>query len=278
MTKIFYFSGTGNTLWSAKKIAELIGGNCELINIGLEAQKDALEINADAVVLLFPSYAFGLPVVVRRFLKKAAFTAPYIASFVTYGSFPGGTLAEASRILNRKKTGFDTYYGRIPAVENYIAIFGPPKEKTLRCRLAMQRDASAEAARSVIKRQVNRINTFRPLSIVVSLLFTLGTKLFYRFYRVSDACNGCGICEKACPVSAVRMANGRPVFLRGCEHCQGCLNWCPQKAISFARVRPGTARYCHPEITVGGYLDSGKQPGENQGPQTSRIRTGQNPP
>jgi len=36
MTKIYYFSGTGSSLWSAGKIAQVIGSNCELFNIGTE--------------------------------------------------------------------------------------------------------------------------------------------------------------------------------------------------------------------------------------------------
>ena len=249
MTKICYFSGTGNTLWSAKRIAELVGGGCELINIGAEVQKETIVIEADAVVLLFPSYAYGLPLVVRRFLQRAEFRTGYIASFVTFGTSPGGTLAFAAGILKRKGIKA-ALYGRIPAVENYIAIFGPPDEKTAAARLAMQRETTKEAARCVIERRVNRINTFRPFSAFVSLLFSLGVKIFYRFFRVSGDCNGCGICVKLCPVSAIVMRDKRPVFSGKCEHCQGCLNWCPQKAISFGRLRFDTPRYHHPEIGI----------------------------
>ena len=253
MTKVYHFSGTGNSLWSAKKIAQAIGGESTLINIGSEAWKDKPVVQADAVVLVFPSYAFGLPLAVRRFVMNAEFKTPYLAAFVTYGSTQGGTLAALGCILRGKGIG-SVFFGRIPAVENYIAIFGPPKGKTERRRLEMQRKATEEAARCVTERRVNRINIFRPVSAFIWLLFSLGTKIFYKRYRVSDDCDGCGICERVCPVSAVSVqevrGKRRPVFSARCEHCQGCLNWCPKKAIHFGRLNSRVARYHHPEISL----------------------------
>ena len=249
MTKICYFSGTGNSLWSAQKIAQGITGEYKLINIGTEAQKDEITLEADAVILVFPSYAYGLPIIVSRFIKKAVFKTPYIAAFVTYGTSPGGTLAAASRILKRKYKG-GLFFGRIPAVENYIAIFGPPKEKPTQKRLAMQREATDRAIRAVIERRTNKINTIRPFSALISSLFSLGAKIFYKSYKVTEGCNGCGICEKMCPVSGITMVNNRPRFSGKCEHCNGCLNWCPKKAIHFGRLKSDTARYHHPEISV----------------------------
>ena len=247
MTKLYFFSGTGNTLWSAKKIADQIGGEYELVNIGVEVQKSEIVLEADAVVLLFPAYAYGAPMAVHQFVQKAVFKTPYTAVFVTYGTTPGGALAEIARLLKRKKAAA-SYFGRIPAVENYIAIFGPPKEKVTERRLQLQRETTEEAARCVLERRTNRVNTFRPLSAFISLLFSMGVKIFYKWYKVSDDCDGCGICEKVCPVTAIIMKNGQPEFSRKCEHCQGCLNWCPKRAIHFARLKSGTPRYHHPEI------------------------------
>ena len=249
VVKFCYFSGTGNTLWSAKKIAEQCGEQYELVNIGVEVFKDEVTLEAGAVVLLFPAYAYGAPLAVHKFVEKAVFKTPYIAAFVTYGTTPGGALAEIGRILKRKKTKV-SYFGRIPAVENYIAIFGPPKAKITERRLGLQTKATEEAVRCIVERRTNRINTFRPLSAFVSLLFSLGVKVFYRQYRVSDDCNGCEICSRVCPVSAIVMRNGKPEFSNRCEHCQGCLNWCPRRAISFARIKFGGPRYHHPEISA----------------------------
>ena len=249
LTKIYYFSGTGNTFWSAKKISEQIDDKFELINIGVEAEKDEIIVEADAVVLLFPAYAYGPPLIVRNFVKKAVIKTPYFAAFVTFGTSPGGALADICRIVKRKEIKA-FYFGRIAAVENYIAIFGPPRPETAEKRLKMQTEATREAARCIIERKSNRINTFRPCSAFVSLLFSIGVKVFYNWYKVSDSCDGCGECVKVCPVSAITLKEGQPVFSKKCEHCQGCLNWCPRKAIQFVRLKPDTPRYHHPEISA----------------------------
>ena len=249
MTKICYFSSTGNTLWSAKKIAAQSGDNCELVNISAEATNEIIILKADTIVLLFPAYAYGLPLIVRDFIKRAEFRTPYIAAFVTYGTTPGGALAETCRILRQKRISA-AWYGRIPAVENYTAMFGPQKPETIKRRIQLQEKATEEAVYRIRSQETNRVFTFRPLSAFVSMLFSLGVKLFYRWYRVTEACDGCGTCEKICPVSGIIMNSGKPLFTKKCEHCQGCIQWCPKNAILFGRVRPGTARYHHPEIGI----------------------------
>ena len=249
MTKIYYFSGTGNSLWSAKKIAKSVGGECELFNIGVEAQKSEIIIEADAVIFVFPSYAYGLPVIVRNFTKSAVLRTQYFAAFVTFGSKPGGTLAALRRIIKKKNINA-SFFGRIPAVENYLVMFGTPTTKTLERGLSMQQKATEEASRAVIEKRTNRVNTFRPFSAFVSWLFSLGIKIFYKHYRISDNCNGCSICQKLCPVSAINMQNGRPVFSKRCEHCQACVNICPLRAIQFGRVKFGTPGYRHPDIGI----------------------------
>ncbi|WP_461256762.1 EFR1 family ferrodoxin [Treponema sp. R80B11-R83G3] len=249
MTKIYYFSGTGNSLWSAKKIAQIIGEPCELFNIGIEAEKDEIIIDAQAVIFVYPSYAYGLPLIVRRFAKKALFKTLYLAAFVTYGSDPCGTQAELSRILKKKKIA-SLYFGKIPAMENYIPVFGPPDEKKITKRAAMQKEATEKAARYVIERKTNKINTFRPLSVFISFLFSLGVKIFYKHYKVSDKCNGCRICEKVCPVAGITMKGNRPVFTCKCENCAACIDLCPSRAIQFGRAKFGTRGYCHPEVSI----------------------------
>jgi ferredoxin len=249
MTKIFYFSGTGNSLWSAKKIAQGTGDAYELYNIGAEAQKNEIIIEADTVVLVFPSYAYGMPLIVRRFVKSAVFKTRYLAAFVTFGTNPRGTHGSLRRIL--KKKGIEKmFFGLIPSVENYLAIFGQQKPEKIEERKLLQEKATKEAIQAVIERKENKVSVFCPFSAFVSRLFSLGVKFFYKYYRIGENCNGCAVCEKICPVSAITMNDGHPVFSQKCEHCQGCVNICPLRAIQFGRVKFGSPGYRHPEIEI----------------------------
>jgi len=245
MTKIYYFSGTGNTLWSAREILKILGEG-ELHNMGAEEGKEK-KLEGDAVVFLFPAYAYGAPPLVRRFIRDAEIHAPYTAALVTFGTEPGGALAQVGALL-RRKTGGPSFFGRIPAVENYIPLFGPPAARTVAKRLALQEAATEAAALAIRERRTSRPPALPPLSALVSLLFSGGRRLFYRRYRLGPSCSGCGLCARLCPAGAIMLREGRPVFTARCEHCQACLNWCPQKAITFGRLRPDTPRYHHPGI------------------------------
>lgn len=60
------------------------------------------------------------------------------------------------------------------------------------------------------------------------------------FFAVVDteACNGCGICEKRCQVGAVRVSEKKKqssVDLNRCIGCGICVPTCPQKAISLRK-------------------------------------------
>jgi len=56
----------------------------------------------------------------------------------------------------------------------------------------------------------------------------------------TQICTACGHCPKACPVGAVTVKDGRPVFdLEKCIRCFCCAELCPERAIRPTRGRVG---------------------------------------
>lgn len=58
-TEIYYFTGTGNSLWIAKKIAEQIG-DTQLISIPQVINQDTIAVG-ETVGIVCPIYMYNLP-------------------------------------------------------------------------------------------------------------------------------------------------------------------------------------------------------------------------
>lgn len=69
-------------------------------------------------------------------------------------------------------------------------------------------------------------------------------------FKTTDACIGCGICKRVCPVNNIKIVDSKPVWQDRCSRCLACFHWCPQKAVMVGKKFSRRHQYHHPEISV----------------------------
>lgn len=250
MNAVYFFSGTGNSRALAMRVASGLAP-CECVEITRELlDGENLVSDLERVLVVFPSYAYGLPAMVREFLSREFFRAEYIALAVTCGTSPGGTLTSARKIL--KKRGLETSLGfTVRTVENFLPIFGEQSGERVSERIGNQNRLAEELTAAIAAKRVERVGGFHPISGCVSGIFRAATPILASRIRVSEACTSCGLCRRVCPAAAITLEKGIPrIDRKRCNQCQACLNVCPKQALSMWKHKPGCRQYLNPEVTV----------------------------
>ena len=248
MNVIYYFTGTGNSLQIAQDLAKALD-HTELRKI---AEYKGEKIEAETIGIVYPVYDWGLPLIVKRFLKEIkANKGAYIYAITNFNGMPGKALIQCEEMLKEK--GFNLSAGYlIPMPGNYIAMYEARSEKTQQKMFDNERKRVKEIVANVKAKRVCKVEKKYPL--LTQLLF----KKIYRdveaFPRadekfvVTDRCIGCGLCEKGCSVHNIKMKEGKPIWLHHCEMCLGCLQYCPKEAIELGKQSVGKKRYHNPNV------------------------------
>ena len=245
---IIYFSGTGNSRFAARKLAEQLGDTIR--NAG-EHLQEGESLHSDLPwVFVGPIYAWRMAKVLEEYIRRSEFSGSREAYFVlTCGGEIGNAAVYLETLCLEKGLHFR---GTLEVVmpDNYIIMFKAPRTEEA-CSIV-------DKALPVLQRGGTLILQNEPFPVhKAGLLDRLKSgpinQGFYRFYvkadgfRSTERCTACGQCVACCPLSNIRLQEGRPIWGKDCTQCMACICSCPAEAIEYGNKTIGKVRYRCPE-------------------------------
>ena len=129
---ILYFSGTGNSKYVAKRIADALGDEIVNLNDRIKASDTSPVETGERVIIVTPTYAWRIPRVVRDWLRKTELRGAKQAWFVMTCGSEIGNADKYNRELCAEKAISCMGTAQIVMPENYIAMFNAPQAEEAR--------------------------------------------------------------------------------------------------------------------------------------------------
>ncbi len=248
---IFYFSATGNCRYVAERAAAATGERCVSITACMQAGELAFTPrDGEMVGIVSPVYFWGLPSIVNTFLERLILGRPeYLWFAATYGTTTGQAGRFVSEHLRAKGLRLDARFSvRMP--DSWTPMFDlSDKAKVQRTNLAAEPQIDALIAHIRRRDRGDFMRAKVPLPAVRVYYPHYERARRTGYFAVTDACVGCGLCARNCPVSAIEIRDGRPVWVKEqCVMCLACLHRCPKFAIRRGKKTAGHGQYVHPEF------------------------------
>jgi ferredoxin/flavodoxin len=258
-TTIFYFTGTGNSLMVSRDLAVELG-ETKLVSIPKAIHEKEIDLTDERIGFIFPVYFFGIPLIIRDFIKKLKLdNQKYIFCVVNSGGTPGASLEQISKLLIAQGSKLNAGF-HIEMPGNYIPMYNPPVDEKCKALFEAEKQKIKEVGKlikacentGIEKGKLNFTKVFAPIIYKHSAKFYKDAEKF----QVTSKCDGCGICDRVCPVSNIEFNSKKPVWLNKCQQCLACIQWCPQKAIEFGKGTAKRIRYTNPKVKVKDIIDS----------------------
>ena len=244
---IFYFTGTGNSLYAAQKLAD---GGEEIVSIVEALRSEAFHYTlneGEKLGFVFPVYFYTVSDPVLELVRKLTVEN---AGFV-YAVIPcGASIGAAGGLLKSelKKRGLELQRVDALVVPDGALIFydiDSPEKMEQQLEAATKELASIK--RAIDRGEGNSIKGSPVMGRVNLAAYhaCMSTNAFY----ADEKCVGCGKCASICPSGAIEMVGDRPAWTKKkCLKCCGCINRCPVSAIQYGKKTASRGRYVNPVL------------------------------
>lgn len=248
---ILYFTGTGNSKFVAKALAEQLDDRVFCINDCTKLGKAAELTSEKPWVFIAPIYLSALPRVVEDFIRRSRFSGSKKAWFIVTSAGTGACACPAFAKQLSEEKDFE-YMGTLNVTmpQNYLVFFQTKGPNESRSIIEAAKPRIAELGGYIAEEKPFPDSGMKDWELITTNMILepyykwfMGTKKF----RVSDACIHCGKCSRVCPLGNISMSGGKPYWGDRCTHCMACINLCPKEAIEYGRASVGKPRYHCPE-------------------------------
>lgn len=231
--RIYYFTGTGNSMRAARVIAEKLG-NTEIISMRTNPAEEPAS-DCEVVGFVFPVYHWTMPAHAVQYVKKLKINPNAYVFAVAMPSFIYGIAFERLAQILKKKHVKIAYGNVVYSVANYAIVYPPfppasmrvpqteKKLKKIAEEIAEQKTIAYPRASKFIKRRRKKVmDPYLELQKYADYPFT-----------ISSDCISCGLCSRVCPCSNIKLVDGKPTFQHHCANCMACVVNCPKRAIGY---------------------------------------------
>lgn len=246
---IICFSGTGNTLSVARRLARCLDDEVTVVDLRMLLDAPCADSYAGSrsrVVWMFPVYAWGLPGIMERLIETVSARAFGEATHwmvATCGDDVGLTPKLWRKAMAAR--GFHAAAAFSVTMPNtYVFLpgfnFDSPEVASGK-RNRMEPRVDSIAARISGSELTGEIPADDVVPGAAPWMKTEVLRpLFNRFltsprgFRVdSGRCTRCSTCVRVCPLDNITMSGAGPVWADRCTFCTACFNRCPERAISW---------------------------------------------
>ena len=255
---VLYFTGTGNSLYVAKKLDNV------RLSIPQQIHDDERIYEADRIGIVCPVYGHEMPELVKRFINEATFRANYFYLVLTYGRMHGGAAELAEQYLSECGLKAD-YINTIKMVDNYLPTFDMNEQ------LALDPEKKVVEHINLIKADIDSYKHWKPMVTqadrdwhqrYLNMRKEEPIDVKHGIFRVLDHCIGCGICMRVCPTGSIQVKNQHAQYAdtSNCQMCLACVQHCPENAIRLTIPEKNpNARYHNGNIRLSEIVEANNQ-------------------
>ena len=272
---IFYFSGTGNTQWAARRLAEATQERLLFIPEELKTPCEYTLQENERIGFCFPVHGWQPPRIVREFIRRLILhPSPYTLHPIHYtyalctcGDSTGLAMSMLAKELEAKGISLNSCQSLIMP-ESYVCLpfmyTDTPqreREKIEQAKIDLEKFIEVIVNRRSGYSQLTLGLTPWTFSHVIGAYFNRFMITDRKFTVDADVCLHCGKCAEVCPVGDIELrteqsdasspsdttspSSAVPYWLHDdrCTCCLSCYHHCPVHAINYGRITRKRGQY-----------------------------------